>query len=307
MQYLQIDFAKPVALYGVIIRGSPIFDQFVTSYKIMHSFDGIAYHYLLDYTSTPQIFSGPVDKRSEVKSDFKIAIEARIVRIYPLTWHDSIAIRLELLGCGATKTTIPPVVFNKHHQPTTIIVEDVPTEAPPMYCEEPLGLANGAMMSGQIEVSSSKSSFARSKPNYVLESLKLTSLKGWSPHLDTLSEFVLFDFLEPRHVFGVITKGGEYGWVTAYKVFYSNDKFGWSPIQTSNGMARIFLANFDSTSEKLNKFDLGILARYVKLVPTKWHDAIELKVELIGCFKPYRKNRFYNLEIFIINDFLFSC
>lgn len=33
-QYLQVDFGKPVPVYGVKIRGSPLYDEYVTSFKV---------------------------------------------------------------------------------------------------------------------------------------------------------------------------------------------------------------------------------------------------------------------------------
>lgn len=293
MQYLQITFSKPVALYAVIVRGSPIFDQFVTSFKILHSFDGIAFHHLDDNSKTPQIFRGPIDSRTAVESAFKIPIESKVVRVYPLTWHGSIAMRIELLGCNTepktVKTTPTPII--------TTTTTTTPKVATTVYtehtirpiCDDVMGLANGIMRPDQIEVSSAKSPFAKAKPIHVLESLKLTSLKGWSPNLDTPNEYVLFDFLEPRYVTGLKTKGGEYGWVTSYTILYSMDKLTWNPIHNYDGDDRHFLGNYDSYSSKMNVFDLPIHTRYVKLVPKKWHDSIELKVEPIGCFKPYRK------------------
>lgn len=107
MQYLQIGFDKPTPLFGVKIRGSPKFDQYVTSFKILHSFDGIAFHYLVDETGGPQIFRGPIDASTPVESLFKIPIESKVLRIYPLTWHGSISIRIEVFGCWKDVATTP--------------------------------------------------------------------------------------------------------------------------------------------------------------------------------------------------------
>lgn len=118
MQYLQIAFDKPTPLFGVKIRGSPKFDQYVTSFKILHSFDGIAFHYLVDETKSPQIFRGPIDASTPVESLFKIPIESKVLRIYPLTWHDTIAIRIEVFGCSKDLPTTPiPIMVTTHPQP----------------------------------------------------------------------------------------------------------------------------------------------------------------------------------------------
>lgn len=284
MQYLQIAFPHATPLFGVIIRGSPIFDQYVTSFKILHSYDGIAFHYLMDETNTPQIFRGPIDSRTPVQSEFKIPIESKVIRIYPLTWHGSIAIRVDLLGCATDKQTTTEIQTTLPTHPP-IIKENIKVP----LCEDALGLDSGLMKSHQIDVSSIKSSYFGSNKIRPLDMLKLSSKKGWSPNLNTPNEFVVFDFLEPRHLTGFKTKGGEYGWVSGYQVFYSIDNFIWNHINDLNGNTKMFLGNFDSDSIKVNNFEQPINARYLKLIPIKWHDSIELKVEPLGCFKPYRK------------------
>jgi von Willebrand factor len=38
-----------------------------------------------------------------------------------------------------------------------------------------------------------------------------------------------------------------------------------------------------------NHFQKPIRAQYLKVAPVKWHEGIEMHVEPLGCFKPYRK------------------
>lgn len=270
MQYLQIGFEKPVPIFGVIIRGSPIFDQYVTSFKILHSIEGIAFHYLIDETTHPQIFSGAIDSRTAIKSMFKIPIEAKVVRIYPLTWHGSIAIRVELLGCSNEIANIT----TPHHEEN---------EEEPM-CDDPLGVANGKLHPEQIELSSFKPNIQKAEAR---EMLKLTSLKGWRPNIDSPNEFVVFDFYQPRNITGVKSKGGEYGWVKAYTIQYTQNFKIWNVLQNPDGSPKLFLGNFDSTTPKVNNFKYPIQARALKIIPIKWHDCIELKIEPLGCFIPY--------------------
>lgn len=281
MQYLQIGFTKPEPLFGVIIRGSPIFDQYVTSFKILHSFDGVAFHYLVDESTHPQIFSGCIDSKTPVKSMFKIPIEAKQVRIYPLTWHGSISIRVELLGCSRDKLkATTPIPYIVHETTPHVDHQIVP------LCEDPMGVENGFMKPSQVKVSSTKSSKSSIPP---LEMLKLSSSMGWTPNLNTPNEYVLFDFLQPTHLTGIKTKGGEYGWVSAFTIEYSTDGFIWNKIQDVNGEPKVFLGNVDSNSVKSNFFQYTVNSRYLKLIPSKWHETIELKAEPLGCFKMYRK------------------
>lgn len=270
MQYLQIAFATPIPLFGVIMRGSPIFDQYVTSFKILHSSEGIAFHYLVDETTHPQIFRGPIDSRTPVKSLFKIPIEAKVIRIYPLTWHGAIAIRAELLGCSRERVNITTPHHEEKHEE--------------LLCDDPLGVSNGKMSLNQITLSSFKGDLPEDEAR---KQLSLTANYGWRPAIDSPNEFIQFDFLELRNVTGIETKGGEFGWVTAYNIQYTQDLSIWSTIQNIEGTPQLFLANFDSHSPKVNHFKYPIQARAVKVIPIKWHDCIELKIEPIGCFAPY--------------------
>lgn len=273
MQYLQIAFDRPTPLYGVIIRGNPILAQYVTSFKILHSHNGIAFHYLVDDTTRPQIFSGPIDSRTPVKSLFKIPIESKVVRIYPLTWYGAIAIRVELLGCSNEKV-------NETYPVHVDTVE-------PAICDDALGVSNGKLRPEQIKVSSFKSTSTHEKEKALL---KLTSDRGWRPGIDSPNQYVLFDFLEPRNITGIETKGGPNGWVNAYNVHYSPDFKFWNTILDENDEPKVFLANFDSDTPKINYFEHPIRARGMKIMPAKWHDCIELRVEPIGCFAPYPDN-----------------
>lgn len=88
-----------------------------------------------------------------------------------------------------------------------------------------------------------------------------------------------------------MTKGGEYGWVKAFIVLYSKDNVIWNKITDDNGKIHEFLANVDSENEKKNLFSNPVKAQFMKIQPTRWHVAIELKLEPIGCFEPYREFR----------------
>lgn len=56
-----------------------------------------------------------------------------------------------------------------------------------------------------------------------------------------------------------------------------------------NGKPLEFLGNVDSENVKKNYFKSPINAQFLKITPTRWHSAIELKLEPIGCYLPYRK------------------
>ena len=73
-------------------------------------------------------------------------------------------------------------------------------------------------------------------------------------------------------------------WVEAFKVSYSNDGHVWSTIKEKEFPSdRTFVGNFDSGTILSQYFDNLIFARYLKIHPTKWHQSIGMRLEIIGC------------------------
>ncbi|CAK9818181.1 SSPO [Anthophora quadrimaculata] len=272
-QWLDIKFQRPESVYGIVLQGSEVEDKFITSYKVLFSEDGQSFSYVLDDRRQPSVFRGPIDQYKPVEQKFHEPIEAKVVRLNPLSWHNGIATKVELLGCQEMITTT--ISVTEIPTVTSVITEKIVNPV----CDEPMGLDDGLLFSEQISVSSSSTE--------LLPNLKLTSPSVWHPKLDNPHQFVTIDFLEPRTLTGVATKGGERTWTTVYKVFYSNDDHQWNPVVDENGYEREFLGNFDSDTVKRNYFDKPLNARYLKVQPIKWHEHIGLKLEILGCFSPY--------------------
>lgn len=110
--------------------------------------------------------------------------------------------------------------------------------------------------------------------------------------------FFQFDFLELRNITGIVTRGGEDGWVTAYTIQYAHDKQNWNPVLDDLHEEKTFLGNFDSNFPQVNNFEIPICARYIKIIPKSWYINIQLRVEIHGCFKPYRKEITFNPLLF---------
>ncbi|CAG9784020.1 unnamed protein product [Diatraea saccharalis] len=228
----------------------------------MYGDDATKYSYVTGPDAKPKVFRGPVDHKTPMKQMISPPVEAKFIRVQPLTWHGKIALRLELIGCEEAMSTTP---------------EELPTTSSPMQCDEPLGLAADLPIES-IEVSSN---------NDARKYFRLDGTRGWMPTYSTPGEWIMFDFFSPRNLTGIKTKGGPKGWVSSYKLMYTSDLTTFNPVVDKNGDARIFPANFDADSEVLNQFKMPIHARYMKILPVKWHGAIEMRVEPIGCFEPY--------------------
>lgn len=265
-QWLDIEFDKPEPIYGVILQGGISEDKYVTSYKVLFSENGQTFSYMLDREKQPRVFRGPVDKIQSVKQRFYQPVEARIVRINPLTWHNGIAIKVEVLGC------------RDHAVPMTTMKTTTSEKIARPVCEDPMGLDSGLMTIQQVSVSSSPQ---------LIQYLRLSAEGAWRATLDNPHQYVQFNFLEARNLTGVTTKGGDGAWTTAYKIFYSNDERHWNPVVDENGDEKVFLGNFDADSRRTNFFERPLHAKFLRVQPTKWHDHVALKVEVLGCYLTY--------------------
>ncbi|XP_017781781.1 PREDICTED: hemocytin [Nicrophorus vespilloides] len=265
-QYLQINFGKPEPVYGIVIKGSPLYAEFVTSFKVLYSNDGETYSFVTDKNKKPEVFRGSLDGNSPVKQMFNEPIEAKLIRVNPQTWHQNIALRVEFIGCGVTRTTTTSygLVTPKFDQ-----------------CFDPMGLGDGTMSDQQVVVSSEYG------PNNSKKYLNIKGSNVWRPMTNSPTEWIEFNLMGPRNITGFVTKGGPAGWVTAFKVKYSSNGKDWNPILDELKTERTFLGNYDENSPLINNFDLPILATYVKIFPVKWQKNIALRIELHGCFEPY--------------------
>jgi von Willebrand factor len=155
-----------------------------------------------------------------------------------------------------------------------------------------MGYEDQMMSDQQVSVSSSSQN---KNPD-----LRLSSPEAWRPQLDNPDQYVQFDFLAPRNLTGVETKGGNGIWTTAYKVQYSIDGKKWNPVLDDTGAEKEYLGNVDDMSSKVNYFIRPLRARLLKVFPTKWHQHIGLKVEIHGCFEPYRNLYTFKMISFVI-------
>lgn len=105
MPYFTIDLLKDQPVFGVQIKGNPKRDEYVTSYEVMHSADGLVFSPIIDSSLLPEKFRGSVDANTPALQKFSLPFEARYVKIIPKTWHEKISLRVDVIGCGIESTT----------------------------------------------------------------------------------------------------------------------------------------------------------------------------------------------------------
>ncbi|XP_078586390.1 uncharacterized protein LOC144868271 isoform X2 [Branchiostoma floridae x Branchiostoma japonicum] len=102
-QWLQVDVGAETTVAGVITQGRPgSSNQWVTSYKLRFSRDGITWSTYLDKLGRDRVFSGNSDRDTEVRHLLEPPVTARYVRFWPQAWNSHLSMRVEVLGQDCT-------------------------------------------------------------------------------------------------------------------------------------------------------------------------------------------------------------
>ncbi|XP_072252776.1 discoidin, CUB and LCCL domain-containing protein 2 [Leuresthes tenuis] len=114
-QWLQVDFKREKRITGIVTTGSTLreYQYYVSAYQVLHSNDLKQWYVYREANSTQdKVFQGNINYLHEVRNNFIPPIEARFVRINPISWHQRIALKMELLGCQPPSVprlrTFPP-------------------------------------------------------------------------------------------------------------------------------------------------------------------------------------------------------
>ncbi|XP_069091469.1 discoidin, CUB and LCCL domain-containing protein 1 [Pleurodeles waltl] len=105
-EWLEIDLGERKRITGIITKGSTKRDFifYVQSYKVQFSKEGLKWKTYKDAPgSVEKVFSGNDNFLSDARNSFLRPIVARYMRIVPHSWHQRIALKVELLGCRLTQ------------------------------------------------------------------------------------------------------------------------------------------------------------------------------------------------------------
>eukprot|EP00058_Branchiostoma_floridae_P006889 XP_002592377.1 hypothetical protein BRAFLDRAFT_67238 [Branchiostoma floridae] len=207
-----------------------------------------------------QVFPGNVDVSLPVTNLLNNPVVARYVRFVVQSWHNRIAMRVEIVGCNTTAVPLPA-------------------------CPQPLGMESGAIPDGSITA-----------PSFLLntrgQSAGLDPYKGrlnggaaWTSHHNYIGQWLQVDLGEMKLVMGTIIQGRlnhEHQWVTSYKLQYSTDRITWT-YADSDGPDMVFPGNSYMSLPVTNLLNTPVDARYVRFVVQSWHTRIAMRVEIVGC------------------------
>lgn len=113
------------------------------------------------------MFGGPFDGQHSVKQVLPSPIEAKYIRFHPVSWHEGIGMKVDVLGC-------------KESSPSTTTL---PVFTIPSLCNTPIGV-------GQKHYPKLKISASSSKPQAGPKQISFDNDKGWQPLTNSKAEWI---------------------------------------------------------------------------------------------------------------------
>uniref|UniRef100_W5NKM9 Discoidin, CUB and LCCL domain containing 1 n=1 Tax=Lepisosteus oculatus TaxID=7918 RepID=W5NKM9_LEPOC len=130
-QWLVIDLGEKKKITGIITAGSTVsdLDFYVQSYTVEHKEKNKWKTYTRNSSSEDMVFEGNLDYWYQSRNNFLPPIVARFIRIVPQTWHQRIAMKIQLLGCQYIRANNSTELKPDHVKPNSKSVgEDEITE-----------------------------------------------------------------------------------------------------------------------------------------------------------------------------------
>uniref|UniRef100_A0A663LXE1 Neuropilin-2 n=1 Tax=Athene cunicularia TaxID=194338 RepID=A0A663LXE1_ATHCN len=266
-EYLQVDLHFLTVLTAIATQGAISRETqngyYVRTYKLEVSTNGEDWM-MYRHGKNHKTFQANEDATEVVLNKIHSPVLTRFVRIRPQSWHNGIALRLELYGCRIT---------------------DSP-------CSNLLGMLSGLIPDSQISASSIRGyDWSPSMARLV------SSRSGWFPRIPQAQpgeEWLQVDLGVPKNVRGVIIQGARGGdsvtatesrsFVKKFKVAYSMNGKDWDFIQDPKTMqAKLFEGNIHYDIPEVRRFD-PVPAQYVRVHPERWSPAgIGMRLEVLGC------------------------
>ncbi|XP_068804125.1 neuropilin-2 isoform X8 [Struthio camelus] len=266
-EYLQVDLHFLTVLTAIATQGAISRETqngyYVRTYKLEVSTNGEDWM-MYRHGKNHKTFQANEDATEVVLNKIHSPVLTRFVRIRPQSWHNGIALRLELYGCRIT---------------------DSP-------CSNLLGMLSGLIPDAQISASSIRGyDWSPSMARLV------SSRSGWFPRVPQAQpgeEWLQVDLGVPKNVRGVIIQGARGGdsvttaesrsFVKKFKVAYSMNGKDWDFIQDPKTMqAKLFEGNIHYDIPEVRRFD-PVPAQYVRVHPERWSPAgIGMRLEVLGC------------------------
>ncbi|XP_049770774.1 neurexin-4 isoform X2 [Schistocerca cancellata] len=117
------------------------------------------------------------------------------------------------------------------------------------------------------------------------ENVRLDGANAWTASSSDYDQFLTVDLGYTYNITGIATRGRPHSseYVQEYAVQYGMNGLDFSYFKEPGGEIKMFKGNIDGDSTRRNRFDVPIIAQWIRINPTRWRDRISLRLELYGC------------------------
>ncbi|XP_066295702.1 uncharacterized protein [Branchiostoma lanceolatum] len=285
-QWLQIDLGGTAVVHGVVTQGRATYDQWVTSYKLQHSWNGRSWTTITDTDGSDKIFTGNADRSTRVTHILSPPVAARYVRFVVQTFITHMSMRVELLGCRDEVQS-----WRRHISMTVEVlgcrdeVCDTPSTDTEYRYRWDLPRLTGSRFTFDVQASNDV--------NVVLSSQNKDVDNMYQVLIGINSETEYRTFWITWLSDGTIAvgRGGEpqpfMQWTDPepLPIAYAGYSTGWG----STGRWRFCRAaplggNTDNTTPVRHVLQSPVTTRYVRFVAVTWHGWISMRAEVLGCY-----------------------
>ncbi|XP_052247386.1 lactadherin-like isoform X2 [Dreissena polymorpha] len=118
--YIQVNLLAPYDVTGVVTQGRADRQEWTATFEILYSTDGIHFLPVPDTArgGGARRFDGNADQDTLVTNLFP-SVTAKWIRIHPVAWMGSIALRFDVLGCHANTVFTQVQTTSSFSQPTS--------------------------------------------------------------------------------------------------------------------------------------------------------------------------------------------
>lgn len=114
---------------------------------------------------------------------------------------------------------------------------------------------------------------------------RLNGPNAWTASSSDNSQYLIIDLDQTMNITAIATQGRAHQseFVSEYSISYGTNGLDYSDFKDVDGNVKMFKGNKDGDNIKMNKFQVPIIARWIRINPTRWGRRISLRVELYGC------------------------
>ncbi|KAL9955598.1 hypothetical protein ACROYT_G036941 [Oculina patagonica] len=256
-QWFQVDFGTWTQILAVATQGRQDSDQWVESYWLSFSYDGVFWETVNNEHGSKQIFTGNSDRYTVVRNQLDRPVITRYIRIHPKTWKGHISMRTEFYGCKEG------------------------FEPPKIVCADALGMQSGEIPDSALKSSSDYNQYLGAARSRLNEQKEGSYYGGWAPKTADVGQWLQIDLGKITKVTRIATQGRQDAnwWVTKYTLTYSDGEGRFKSYKNGEEIE----GNMDKDTPAGRILDEPIIARYIRIHPKTWYAFICMRVELFGC------------------------